>query len=69
MRGGVKMTINTQIFGFNAALKPINLSNFLNFSTLSGLNATVKAKYRKKFKNFLKIILNFIAKQTSPDLK
>ena len=53
------MTINTQIFGFNAALKPINLSNFLIFSTISGFNAAVKPEFGKKFKNFLKIIFNF----------
>ena len=46
------MTINTQIFGFNTALKPINLSNFLIFSTMSGFNAAVKPKFGKKFKNF-----------------
>ena len=51
------MTINTQIF--NAELKPINLSNFFIFSTISGFNAAVKPEFGKKFKKFKKIILNF----------
>ena len=53
------MTINTQIFGFNAALKPINLFNFFIFFTISGFNAAVKPEFVKKFKKFLKIIFNF----------
>ena len=43
------------VFGFNAALKPMNLSNFLIFSTIFGFNTAVKPEFRKKFKTFFEI--------------
>ena len=51
------MTIDTQIFSFNAALKPIILSNFFIFY------AAVKPEFGKKFKKLkiiFKIFLNFL---------